>query len=369
MVFITDLELTAYISSYDLKRLKKLARNSYKITVLGEGGYRYRLKSLWKRKVTIVGILIFAAFLYYQTLFITEIQINGYETISEPQLRQTLAQAGLYEGCRKNIDINKVKITIYEAYDEISWIGIRFNGNLAQVSVAEGARPVKTKLEKKKPCSIVADKAGYISRIIPVEGIRAVEDGAFVKKGDVLINGVVPLRNVAYGTDSENETETYVHAEGTVEAKIPVHLSFYAERYERVKKETGKKLWSISINNHDPAEFWNSFEACKVKRKKLINMVRPFPLKIDAVCIEEVTLAQKEVSEEQLKKAVNVVVRQYVKENLHKNTQIINKSLNFSREKNIITIGVTLETLQQIGIEEEIIVDKPDGKSKKSIDR
>lgn len=101
----------------------------------------------------------------------------------------------------------------------------------------------------------------------------------------------------------------------------------------------------------------------------MINLVKPFRLKIDAVTVEQVTLSQTEVKNEELTKTVNAAIRQYAKENLPQKAQILNKSLNFSREKNIITIGVTLETLQQIGTEEEIIVDKQDGKDKKDRDQ
>lgn len=364
IVFVSDLEITLSVSCRDFRKLKRLAKSAYKITVLEDGGYGYSLRRMWSKKITVAGVLLFAAFLYYQSLFIVEIRIDGYEKLDEPSLRQTLAEAGLYEGCRKNLDINRVKIKLYEEYDEIAWTGIEFDGNLARVSIAEGAKPVKTKVAKKKPCNIVADKAGYISKIIPVEGLRAAENGTYVKKGDILITGTVPLQNVAYGTDTAGETETYVHAEGTVEAKIPQRLHFYAQRHERLKTATGSRVWGISINGWNPAKALHSYEASRIKARNLVNIVRPFRLKIDAVSVEEVTLSEREVKNKELKSLVNAQIRQYAKENLPKNAQILNKSLNFSREKNIIAIGVTLETLQQIGIEEEIVVDKPDRKAK-----
>lgn len=365
VAFINELELTLSISSRDLKKLKKLAKNTYRITVLGDGGYGYHIKRLGKKKITILGVLLFAALLFYQSLFIVEIRVNGYEAIGERDLRESLAEAGLYEGCRKDIDINEVKIHLYEEYDTISWVGIHFDGNLAEVSIAEGAKPVTPKVEEKTPCDIVADKAGYISRVIPTEGVRAVKDGEYVKKGDVLITGIVPLNNVAYGTDSEDETETYVHAAGTVEAKIPERIHFFAERYERRKEKTGKRIWGFSVNDYNLAKKRNHYEVSTVKTKNLLNIVKPFRLKIDMVCVEEVHVKEREVKNTELKKAVNAKIRQYAKENLPQKAQILNKSLNFSREKNIINIGVTLETLQTIGVEEEIAVDKRDGKDKK----
>ncbi len=356
--FVSDLEVTLLVGAGDFKTLKRLAKSSYKVTVLEERGYKYVIGRLWRKKITIAGVLMALGFLYYQSLFIAEIQIDGYEKIDEPHLRQTLAAAGLYEGCRKDIDLNKVKIRLYEEYDEISWAGITFQGNLAQVSIAEGETPVETKVEQKTPCDIVADKAGYIDKIVPIEGLRAVKDGSYVKKGDVLITGTVPLRNVAYGTESEGETETYVHAEGTVQAKIPERLVFYGERYRRIKTRTGSKIWGISLNGHNSAKAMNHYEASVVKTKNIIDIVRPFRLKLDAIWVEEVALSQAEIEDDALKKTLNAQIRRHVKKNLPESTQILNKSLNFSREKNIVTIGVTLETQQEIGMEKEIAVDK-----------
>lgn len=363
--FVNDIEIHLMISSRDLKKLQKLAKKSYKITVLGEGGYKYGLKRLWKRKITLLGILIFAAFLYYQSLFVAEIRVNGYESIDEPHLRQTLAEAGLYEGCRKKIDLNKVKIRLYEEYEQIVWAGVEFEGNRAVVSIAEGEKTLKTDVAKKKPCHIVADRPGYISKIVPIEGQRAVRDGTYVKKGDILITGEIPLQKTTYGTESEGQEKTYVHGEGLVEARIPERIIFCAPRYERIKKRTGRKHWSIAVNGHSLSEKMSSYKTSVKKTKNLIHMVKPFPLKIDAVVIEEAVLFDREIKNRELKRAVNASIRQYVKENLPKKAQILNKSLNFSREKNIINIGVTLETLQQIGTEEEIIVDKSDGTVKK----
>lgn len=373
ITFAGNLELTLYVSARDFRRLKKLAGSRYRITVLKEGGGRHWIQTIRKRKITVLGILLFAAFLYYQSLFVVEVRIDGYERIGEADLRQTLAEAGLYEGCKKNLDVNKIKIHLYEEYETISWAGISLDGNLARVTIAEGANPIEEKPEKveeKKPCNIVADKAGYISRVIPEEGLRAVEDGAYVKKGDILITGKVPLNSTAYGTDAENRTETYVHAAGSVEAKIPQRVRFFAEKYQRIKKETGHVLPGIAVNGHNLAKAINTYETSVIETKNLLNIVKPFRLKVDLVQVKEVTIRQREVKNAELKKAANAQARRYVKENLPENTQILNKSLNFSREKNIIAIGVTLETLQKIGIEEEIVVDKQrDGKHKKDRDQ
>lgn len=365
IVFRDSLTITMEVESRHFSALKKLARNTYKITVLKQGGYRHEGSRIWKRKTTLIGILIFALFLYWQSLYIVEIQIDGYEKISEHDIRETMEENGFYEGCRKDVDLNRVKIAIYRDFNEIVWVGIKYTGRKADVQIVEGESEIEAPTKSQKPCNIVADKEGYVEEIIPTEGLRAVKDGAFVEKGDILITGKIPLKSTAYGTEDVNKTETYVHAQGIVQARIPERLVFYSERYERIRKKTGRVLWGISINGYDTTKRMNSYETSDRTEKNLLRIVKPFPLKIDFVKVEEVKLLQKDRNLETVKKAAEREIRQYARENLPEKTQFLNKDLNFSVKKNIIEIGVTLETLQKIGIEEEIIVGKPkDGAAK-----
>ena len=85
--------------------------------------------------------------------------------------------------------------------------------------------------------------------------------------------------------------------------------------------------------------------------------------------IEEVEIIYRKKSEAEIKKHVVNHIHEFVEEKLPYNTQILNKSLNFRQEKNIIYIGVTLETLQEIGKEEEIIVDKSNRQSDQNGDQ
>ena len=370
VIYESDTKIRFSISASDLKNAEQLAGNRWKLRVTGHGGFWYRFWRLGKHKVMLAGLAIFVALLYYQTLFIAEIEVSGYQSINEQELRASMAEAGLTEGCRKDIDLNKVKLYLYGQYDNISWVGIKYDGNLARVSIAEGGVPYDPdRVEDTTPCNIVADRDGYIDTVMPTEGVRSVEDGAYVKEGTVLISGTVPLESTAYGTENENKTEAYVHAAGTVKARIPVRLNFYTMNYETELKPTGKKIWSIAVNGHDFTRGLLPYENASVKHVDIINTVKPFKLKIQLVSTEEVEVNQKKITENDARKQVLNEIQEYVKENLPEGTQILNKSLNFVQEKNIINIGVTLETLQQIGIEEEIIIDKSNGKSEKNDDQ
>lgn len=367
--YVNETVVQCQVSYTDFSKLQELAGRRYKLVVLNEGGYRRKIHSILRHKALLVGCMVFIGLFVYQSLFIAEIQVNGYQKINESELRATLKETGFYEGCRKNVDLTKVKLHLYDTFDTITWVGIKYSGNLAQVTISEsGVNVEKEEVDLSRPCDIVAERDGYIYKVFPTQGVRAVEDGQYVQKGDILISGTVPLQNVAYGTEDENKAETYVHASGTVQVKVPIRLNFYGEAYRTVKKETGKSYWSISVNGKDVTRGWNPYETSKVESVTLLNIVKPIKLKLQLLHKKEITIKQEKITKIESKNQVLNEIHRYSKENLQENTQILNKSLNFTREKNIINIGVTLETLQEIGIEEEIIVDKSNGESKKNDD-
>jgi hypothetical protein len=71
--------------------------------------------------------------------------------------------------------------------------------------------------------------------------------------------------------------------------------------------------------------------------------------------VSEINLSSRERTKEEIEKEVNKLVRKEIKEKLPENAQILNKSLYFAQEKNIIEVAVMIESLQEIGIEQEIV--------------
>ena len=135
--YSSDNEVSFYISHNDYEELKALAGRRYIIEIAGEYGYRMYFAGLFKRPLLLTGLVIFISIFVYQSLFISEIEVIGYESINEQALRKSMREAGFYEGCRKNIDIEKLKLHIYEEFDNIAWIGIKYKGNLAQITIVE----------------------------------------------------------------------------------------------------------------------------------------------------------------------------------------------------------------------------------------
>ena len=354
---VSEIETIITLMKWDYEQFLRLAKNKYKITVLKESGYRPFIRKTFFKKSTIIGLLLFALILFYQGTFVSEIQISGYRSYSEAEIRDNLREAGLYEGCSKNVDLENVKLHIYKELDNIAWIGVRYMGNLAEVTIAEGTITPKL-VDKSKPCHVIAKKEGYVENTIAREGRIAAEPGTYVKQGDVLISGIIPIASTAYGTPASGMTERYVHAYGEVYAKVPYRLFCYQEKYNYIKSPTGNHIFGIRFElgglKINTAKSFYKYSNSAYTEKEILNIIRPIPLTLGLAKVEEVEVSKKEKSNEELKKEANRLARNIISEKVPENAQILNKSLSFSSGENIIGVNIMLETLEEIGEKREI---------------
>ena len=129
-------ESSVEVSGDDFDAFRKTAGHSYKLTVTGEGGAIPFLRSLRSQISAIAGAFVLGAFIFYQSLFVAEIRIDGYRSISEEQLRHVMSEAGLFEGARRQNNYNAVKSALYSEFDNIAWVGIHEAGKMVEVEIS-----------------------------------------------------------------------------------------------------------------------------------------------------------------------------------------------------------------------------------------
>lgn len=351
--FEEELSMTLRVTREDFPRLKKAAGNRYRITVLSEKGFRPFFLRMFVRRSTVAGLLLFTALMFYQAAFISEVQIYGYEHLQEAEIRQVLAEHGICEGARKNKDLDGVEAAMYSRFDNLSWIGIEYSGNMASVQIVEN-KPVPERKDPSQYTHVVADKAGYIEKIIPRNGLRAVEDGTYVKPGDVVITGLMPIVDKTF----ENREGGFrpVHGEGEVWARILYRFTYYQERFELIRKETGRHLYGISLQlgdfTLDSSDLLWPYDSAVREDKTVFQFVRPLPFSLSVSKVSEVELYKRERSEKEINQLAKAESRQAAKENIPENAQILNNSLKFSPKENIIEVSIALHALEEIGKEQ-----------------
>lgn len=316
-------EAQCRIPSYQLASLKKQAKAMYRITVKSRSGFFFKAAKLIRSPMRIIGAALIIVLVISQSFFVKTIEVSGYRGIPESELRKCLEEAGISKGTYiPGINWNEAEEKIYHDFPQVTWVRLVYDGRKIFLDISEGrmnSEEEEASLMKKDSreereyyCNIVADYSGYIEKIGSYRGLALAEEGDYVRKGQVLISGYVPIEATVYSEDWPKEY--FVRAAGDITMIVPYRVNFNQERYIR--------------NVHD-----------KDKND-------------DAEIISDKT----EKSEKQIKDKAYQQIRQWAKENLPQNAQIVKKDLKFSYKENIIEVGVTLEVRQQIGIEQEILI-------------
>lgn len=337
---LSPLKAVCWVTPGDLAELKKMAKALYKITEEEHRGAGYSIMKFSKTPLKAAGIIVVLALVISQSFFVKTIHINGYKAIPETLLRECLGEAGIKEGAyRPEINWKEAENHIYETFPQITWLKLAYDGRKVFLSISEAEDPVISRdlrgEKERMYTNITASQSGYIENLSIYRGMLLVEEGEYVRKGQVLVSGYVATEPTVY---EENWPKGYyVRSSGEIWARVPYRLTFNQERY----------ITSSAASGEGDMTGGRGVSDAENSSGNTVN---------SSVEDENTVVSKRERSEEEIRAKVNQQIRQWAEENLPEGAEIINKDLNFSYKENIIEIGVTLEVRQQIGEEQEILI-------------
>ncbi|GAB1476548.1 hypothetical protein MASR2M70_13820 [Bacillota bacterium] len=353
-----ECEFTAVISEKDWQKFCGIAKNRYNLSVIGEKGIKQLLRRLFPFRFTLPGVIVFCVIIAMQTAFISEIRVYGFEKLPERQILEALEASGLYVGCSRSLDLERVKIEMHRRLDRLSWIGITLKGGLAEVTVAEGTIPGK-QIDKAQPCHVVAGKEGYIVKTIAREGKPVVEKDDFVHVGEMLISGIIEIKDKTYTSDPGNPPLRYVHSEGEVYAKTVYRFIRYQELYDIEKRKTGRSIPGLRVKigagEINTTDFFTAYDTSDYKERRVFGIFWPIPAELYVNRVSELELFGRIRGDEEIEAQANRQTREFIKTEIPESTQIINKSLKFLPGENIIKVTILIEALEEIGQQKTFI--------------
>ena len=337
------------LSVDDVPALAPVLRKTHvKFHILEKNGAPFFLCRYKKRKLFAAGIVLCLLFLRFLSGFLWDIQIYGSDLYSPAQVQAFLERKGLSLGypCKK-INCEKLEEQLREHFKDIAWVSCEQKGTQFIVHMKDtiDVRDVNT---SKSPCDLVASRDGTIYSIVTRSGTPLVKKGDKVKKGDVLISGIVHILD---DFDAELETD-FTNADGDILAettsiyKDSFSLDYYA------KTETGRKqhqffirlgVWNLPlIPNRD--KFSNSYSISDYHR---VRLGRTFflPLGWEWKTVHETTLDQKTRSRSDAKALAKKRFNQYCRKQKRKGIRILETMF---RDGSCVTIG-TIHSVESIG--------------------
>lgn len=211
--------------------------------IVGEYGLPALLRRCRKRKAYISGAAALAVVMYIMSSFIWTVKVVGTKRLDPDDIIASCAEMGIAPGKLKyGVDLYGTGESLMLEYKDISWIAVNLKGTGITVNIVETI-PETEYVERETPTDVVADSDGVIISVAASAGTPMVKEGDEVKKGDILISSIVPLK------DGEVQTgQKQVCASGEVYAEKNYELEGTAPLNYNEKVFTGKTKTDYSIN-------------------------------------------------------------------------------------------------------------------------
>ncbi len=198
----------------------------------------------WKmfdRKVALcVSVIVSIISVSFFSSLIWDIRIVGNTSVTDGEIISALSECGVKVGDFWFLaDTSLAENKLLDLNNKISWVNINRRGTVAYVKVIEKeGEEIAENSPQFVYSNVVAATDCVIEEITVKSGTAVVGVGEAVKKGDVLIIGVLP----------DEAGGGFCRAEGAVIGRVDDKVEVFVNREYEKKVFEGKKLYSISID-------------------------------------------------------------------------------------------------------------------------
>ncbi len=218
------------INVRDFKKLPKIfKKQGVRLHILSRSGLPFFTNKYKRRFGIFAGILIFIFTLNFLSSFVWVIEVQGNKTVNSNEIITLCREIGIKEGIKINkLDAKNKAQELLLKSDKLSWASFNVTGCVLTVDVTEIKEKDETDLSA---TNLIADSDGIIKHIDVTVGNCVVKVGDTVKKGDVLVSGII---------ESENDTK-FVKSRGKIIADTVNAVTLTQDYNFKESRLTGKQ--------------------------------------------------------------------------------------------------------------------------------
>lgn len=318
-------------------------------------GYLNTIFDIKKRIGIIIGLILTFIMLYLSSSVVWKINVTGNKSASREEILSELEEAGLTLGTFvPSIDYDALHNRVLLNSKHLSWISINITGNVANVNVRE--KQEKENVINPTYSNVIASYDGYIDQIKVKNGKKLVTVGQVVKKGDILISGII---------DSASEGVRYEQANGEVFAYVSKRIRVEIPYKSSKKVYTGNRYEEKSYKIYNfPINFSTKYGNQDLFYDKIVRREYASFFGVDGIPIETVTttLYEYEIKEIELshEEAIDNAFSQLraQMDSALKNAELVNKTVSTSFDEKGFYIDCELYCLENIAKIQEFYVSK-----------
>lgn len=324
-------------------------RRRYKCHIVKYYGKKNIVNMYENNKYVLLSLIISFMLLFLLCNTIFDIKINSDNKDIINIINNSLSDNGIGVYKRKVSfnKLNSIKNKILEDNkDTLEWIEIREKGCIYYIDVTPRVKS-NNNVDNSLPSDIVAEKDGVIKHIVVHRGSKVIDNGDYVKKGDILISGNI-IKN-------ENVIDK-VHSEGVIYAETwkTVNISIPFKRIDYVYKKTINHYY-LDIFGHK-FTISGKYDSDNTINKKSIVLDKPylfFKLYKEEKKIydyNEVILNKEEAYNEALNRSIDVINKKLSSDEYIISKKVLKKEVKRSK----INLEVFFKVYEKIGVTSEI---------------
>ena len=324
-------------------------RRRYECHIVKYYGKKNIVNIYENNKYVLLSLIISFMLLFLLCNTIFDIKINSDNKDIINIINNSLSDNGIDVYKRKvSFDkLNSIKNKILEDNkDTLEWIEIREKGCIYYIDVTPRVKS-NNNVDNALPSDIVAEKDGVIKHIVVHRGSKVIDNGDYVKKGDILISGNI-IKN-------ENVIDK-VHSEGIIYAETwkTVNISIPFKRIDYVYKKTINHYY-LDIFGHK-FTISGKYDSDNTINKKSIVLDKPylfFKLYKEEKKIydyNEVILNKEEAYKEALNRSIDVINKKLSSDEYIISKKVLKKEVKRSK----INLEVFFKVYEKIGVTSEI---------------
>ena len=321
------------------------------LTLQKQRGLPYFLKEHRNRKILFFFIFLCAMMIFSFSQFLWEITVSGGEVYSKSDILKYVTDNYYHLGTLKyQIDCGALEDHLREDYDEIAWVSCSVQGTRLHIEIKE-TLDRKTKQNPKKPCDIVANKSGIITKMVVKSGTPLVSTGDSVKKGTTLISGLI-----YYYSDDFTVTQTdKIKADGEIimRTKEVYENSIPMEYYEKTITDEKKCIKNIYFGQYQfdfPSKQKQNHTNVVTERRSLkIGTSFYLPIGITIQTTEKYQPKKKILTKKEAQLKLKKQLEHYLTKKAKKGAKIVHCEENYQRKNNRYEVRASIIKEESIG--------------------
>ena len=223
----------------DFYRIRPFARKAgVRVRIQEKLGLPFFLYRNRKRKLFAVGAASFFLLLFVLSRFIWNISFSGNLLFTDDMLTGQLREIGVCYGMpKRGVDCDRIEEELRSRCSRIVWVSAHVSGTRLQIRIRENETADGIPLREESPRNLVAETAGTVVSILVRAGKAAVQPGDEVEKGQILVEGMLPVTN----DSGEVERTLFVRADADIRLRTTKIYREWVPHFQTVRSYTGKK--------------------------------------------------------------------------------------------------------------------------------